>query len=216
MEKEQKIEIRELTLEHGLSYPSDAELVMLLLGSGIKNMPITVMADKVMEAILSSNQENLIENLLKINGIGKTRALVIAASLELGRRMNRNPQAVLEKPVDIIPYIKHYAMQPAEHFLCISLTGGREIISIRVICIGSGNMAIIKTGDVFAQALKEHASAVIICHNHPGGCPSPSEDDLRTTRRLLQAAQILGIALVDHIIITRTSYFSFLEHDLLL
>ncbi len=123
MEKEQKLEIRELTLKRGLAYPSDEELIMLLLGSGTKKMPIPVMAEKVLGVVLESNPEELVGNLTKIPGIGKSRALLIAAALELGRRMNRTPQAVLENPRDIVPYIQHYAMQPAEHFLCISLTG---------------------------------------------------------------------------------------------
>lgn len=215
MKKQEKIEIRELTLDHGLSYPSDEELIMLILGSGTKQQPIEQLAKKVLNSVLASNENDLVQNLIKIAGMGKTKALKIAASLEFGRRMNRNPQVVLDKPKDIVPYIKNYAVQPVEHFLCISMTGGREILSIRVICVGSGNMAVLKTAEVFCEAVKEHASAIIISHNHPGGNPMPSDSDIRTTKRLLHASEILGIALVDHIIITRTSYFSFLEHNLL-
>ena len=76
-------------------------------------------------------------------------------------------------------------------------------------------MAIIHPVDVFAEAIKEHASAVILSHNHPGGNPNPSDDDIEATLRLRHAAEILGIDLLDHIILTKTSHYSFLEHDLL-
>ena len=208
-----KIKIRELALQHGLSFPSDAELIMLILGSGTKDAPIKELAKQVLGTVLSSNDENLLTNLMELKGMGKTKALMIAAALEFGKRINKNPQVALSSPSDIVPYIQNYAMQKQEHFLCISLNGAMEVISIRVICSGSGNMAVIKPVEVFSHAVKEHASAVIISHNHPSGNPTPSDADIHTTVRLSRAAEILGIALLDHIIISRTSYFSFLEHD---
>lgn len=211
---DQKIEIRELTLKHGLSYPSDEELIMLILGHGTRKTPVDNLSVKVLEVLMKSNYDNLIENLTKISGIGKTKALAIAAALELGRRQNRNPQGALSHPKDVIPFIQSYALLPTEHFLCITLNGAREILSIRVVCTGSGNMAIIRMGDVFAEAIKEHASAVVFCHNHPGGNPTPSDDDIKTTKKLYAAAQLLQIAFLDHIIIARNSYFSFLEHNM--
>lgn len=210
---EDKIKIRELAMQHGLSFPSDAELIMLILGSGTKDAPIKDLARQVLETVLSSNDENLLTNLVKLKGMGKSKALMIAAALEFGKRINRNPQAALTSPCDIVPYIQNYAIQPQEHFLCISLNGAMEVISIRVVCSGGGNMAVIKPVDVFSQAIKEHASAVILSHNHPSGNPAPSDADIHTTARLFKAAEILGIALLDHIIISRTGYFSFLEHD---
>jgi len=212
---ESRLEIRELTMKHGLSFPSEAELIMLILGSGTKDTPIRELAKQVLGAVLASNNENLLENLMRIKGMGKSKALTIAAALEFGKRINRNPQVALETPSAIVPYIQNYAMQKQEHFLCISLNGAREVISIRVVCTGAGNMAIISPAEVFSEAIKEHASAIVLCHNHPSENPNPSEDDVHTTIRLFQAAEILGIALLDHIIITKTRYFSFLEHDLI-
>lgn len=211
---EQKPEIREMTLRHGLSYPSDEELIMLLLGHGTKKMPVENLSVKVLETLMRSNYENVVENLTKINGIGKTKALVIAAALELGRRQNRNPHAALEKPKDIIPFIQGYAIQPTEHFLCVTLNGAREILSIRVICTGSGNMAVMRMSEVFSEAVKERASAVIFSHNHPSGNPEPSNEDIETTKKLCFAASLLEIKVLDHIIVAKNSYFSFLEHRL--
>ncbi|MBP3608652.1 MAG: DNA repair protein RadC [Treponema sp.] len=215
MYQKNDLEVRELTLKNGLSYPSDEELVMLILGSGTKKMPIERLATEVIKKVYKSNQNDLIKELLDIDGIGQSKALAISAALELGKRLNRNPQAFINQPKDIIPYIKHYAMQPNEHFVCITLNGGREILSIRVICTGSGNMAIIKPREIFCEAIKEHASGIILCHNHPGGNCFPSKDDIKTTNLLYNAAAVLGISLLDHIIITKNDYYSFTENDIL-
>ena len=213
MEKE--LRIRELTMRYGLSYPSDEELIMLILGSGTKNCPVRELSRQVLCMTMASNSDNLIENLLRIKGMGVGKALMIASALEFGKRLNRNPELSLTRPAEIIPYIQSYAMQKQEHLLCVTLNGANEIISIRVVCIGSGNMAAVHPAEVFEQAIKEHASAIVICHNHPSQNPTPSDADISTTLRIFEAAEVLGISLLDHIIIKKTSYYSFLEHNLL-
>lgn len=212
--KEAKIKIREMTLAHGLDYPSDEELIMLILGHGTRKTPVEELSVRVLETVMRSNYDDLVGNLTEISGIGKTKALMIAAALELGRRQNRNPKTVLSHPREIVPYVQGYAILPTEHFLCVTLNGAREILSIRVICTGSGNMAVIRMAEVYAEAIKEHASAVVFCHNHPGGNPEPSEADIETTKKLCLAASLLEIKVLDHIIITKNSYYSFLEHNL--
>lgn len=214
-ETDNGMRIRELTLKNGISYPNDAELIMLILGSGTKDVPIAELAQQVLGIVMRSNREELIENLMKIKGMGKTKALMIAAALEFGKRINRNPQASIKTTGDIIPYIRNFAMQKQEHFVCISLNGAMEIISIRVVCTGTGNMAIVKPSEVFEEPLKEHASAIIISHNHPSGIAQPSMQDVKITMRLCHAAEILGIALLDHIILGKNNYYSFQENELL-
>lgn len=213
--KQNRYQIRELTLENGISFPSDEELIMLILGSGTKTFPIDKLSKKILSVLMSNNSENIIKELMKLNGVKENKALTIAASIELGRRLSRTPQVVLTEPKDIIPFIQNYAMQSQEHFLCVNLNGAREIISIRVVCVGSGNMAILRPSEIFKSAIKENASAIVISHNHPSGNPTPSKDDVATTNSLIEAAKILGIALLDHIIIAQSSYFSFLEHDMI-
>ncbi|MBQ9207516.1 MAG: DNA repair protein RadC [Treponema sp.] len=214
-ESSNKLRVRENTLKHGLAFPSDEELIMMILGSGTKEMPIKELARQVLSIVMTSNSDTLIENLQKIRGMGKSKALMIASALELGRRINRNPQTLIKTPSEVVPFIQNYAMQKQEHFLCISMNGAKEIISIRVICTGVSNMAIIEPREVFSEALKEHASAVILSHNHPSGNPAPSQPDVKVTLRLYRAAKLLGLALLDHIILAKTSYFSFLENSCL-
>ena len=213
--REEKLRIRELTLTNGMTYPSNVELIMLILGSGTSRMPIEYLAEKVLRVVEASNPPDLIHALLKIEGIGTTKALMLAAAMELGRRMNRTPQGRMNKPADIVPFVQNYAMASQEHFLSVSLTGARDILSVHVVSVGSGNMALVRPREVFCEAIKEHASAVVLCHNHPSGQCYPSEEDLLMTAELIESAMLLGIAVLDHIILTKNGYFSLLEHNLL-
>lgn len=213
--KKTRINIRESTLRKGISYPFDEELIMLILGSGSQDLPIDLLAEKVVETLDDSNETNVIENLQKIKGIGESKALSIAAALELGKRRSVHLKALIKTPNDIIPFIRHYAMYPKERFILVTLNGSHEIIQIHVISVGTINNTIIHPREIFSEAIKENASAMILCHNHPSGNCAPSDDDIKTTRNLLEASKIIGIPILDHIIIDVKSYFSFLEHNLL-
>ncbi|WP_273465881.1 JAB domain-containing protein [Treponema succinifaciens] len=207
--------IRELTLLNGISYPDDEELIMLILGKGTKNNPIESLAEKVTKTINSSNEEELIPNLKKINGMGESRALIIAAALELGRRRRGILRSSINAPKDVIPFLQHYTLMPTEHFITVTVNGAKEILSTRVVSVGTINKALIHPREVFANAVSEYASGIICCHNHPCGQCYPSNADIDSTKVLQKAAKILGIVFMDHIIITKEDYFSFLEHGML-
>lgn len=207
--------IRELTLLNGISYPDDEELIMLILGKGTKNNPIESLAEKVTKTINSSNEEELIPNLKKIDGMGESRALVIAAALELGRRRRGILRSSINAPKDVIPFLQHYTLMPTEHIITVTVNGAKEILSTRVVSVGTINKALIHPREVFANAVSEYASGIICCHNHPCGQCYPSNADIDSTKILQKAAKILGIVFMDHIIITKEDYFSFLEHGML-
>ena len=207
--------IRELTLLNGISYPDDEELIMLILGKGTKNNPIESLAEKVTKTINSSNEEELIPNLKKINGMGESRALIIAAALELGRRRRGILRSSINAPKDVIPFLQHYTLMPTEHFITVTVNGAKEILSTRVVSVGTINKALIHPREVFANAVSEYASGIICCHNHPCGQCYPSNADIDSTKILQKAAKILGIVFMDNIIITKEDYFSFLEHGML-
>ncbi len=212
---ERNPDIRKLTVANGIEFPSDEELIMLILGRGCKGNPIERLAEKVVDVINLNNQENLFENLIKIPGVGESKALAILASLELGRRRKGYLHSLIKNPDDIIPYVKHYALMPAEHFIVVSVNGAKELLTTRVVAVGSFNKAIIHPRDVFASVVQEHASGIICCHNHPCGSCYPSHADIESTKILQKAAKVLGIAFLDHIIVTESDHFSFLEHGLL-
>ena len=188
---------------------------MPILGTGTKNNPIESLAEKVTKTINSSNEEELIPNLKKINGMGESRALIIAAALELGRRRRGILRSSINAPKDVIPFLQHYTLMPTEHFITVTVNGAKEILSTRVVSVGTINKALIHPREVFANAVSEYASGIICCHNHPCGQCYPSNADIDSTKILQKAAKILGIVFMDHIIITKEDYFSFLEHGML-
>ncbi len=208
-------DIRELTLANGISYPSAEELIMLILGRGTKGNPIGFLSDKVISVINSSNENDLIKKLTELPGMGSSKALSVAAALELGRRRRGYLHSVIRHPKDILQYVRQYSLEPAEHFITITTNGAHEILSTKVVSVGTVNKALIHPREVFADAVAEHASGIICCHNHPCNQCYPSDADIESTRQLQKASQILGISFLDHLIVTRDSYFSFLEHDML-
>ncbi len=210
-----KPDIREQTLLHGISYPTDIELLMLILGSGIKGVDVEKLAGEVNRMLNKSKPEQYVENLMKINGMGKGKALSVAAAMELGRRRNNFKNAKIHVPRDVLPFVQRYSMESREHFICVSLNGGNEIIQVRVVTIGTVNRTLVHPREVFSDALMEKAAAIIVCHNHPSGNTDPSEEDINVTRMLMEAGEILGVELLDHIVFSSNSYFSFMENKLL-
>jgi DNA repair protein RadC len=210
-----KPDVREQVMKHGLSYPSDEELVMLILGTGTKNLPVRKLSHEVVRTLYEADTENLVRVLTSVKGMGTSRSLAIAAALELGRRRSVHLHSVIRQPRDVVPFVRNYSVLSKEHFICVTLNGGHEVLKIRVASVGTINRTLVHPREIFSEALIENASAMIVCHNHPSGTCDPSEEDIETTQTLIAASQIVGITLLDHIILDRDSYFSFLEHNLL-
>ena len=212
--KNQKFDVREKALAHGLCFPFDEELIMLILGSGSHEIPVDVMAGRIVQVLNDSEEEDIVKNLMNLKGVGESKALAIAAALELGRRKYSHLRAVINSAEDLIPFVRNYAVSTKEHFLAITLTGGHEIIQIHVISVGTLDKTLIHPRDIFSVAIKENAAALIVCHNHPSGNCQPSKEDIKTTRILYEVSKIIGIHLLDHIIIDCNTYFSFLQNSL--
>ena len=210
-----KPDIREKILRNGITYPTNMELIMVLLGTGIQGMPVDKLARRVMDTITAAPREKLLEQLMQLEGIGPSKAVTIAAAIEFGRRQNLHTGKQISKPSDLIPCVNHYAMQEQEHFICVTLNGAHEIIKIRTVSVGTINKTMVHPREVFTGAIKDMASAVILCHNHPSGNCIPSSDDIETTHRMVEAGQCLGIHVLDHLILTTRGFFSIKEEGLL-
>ncbi len=210
-----KPDLRERVFARGLGYPTNEELLMLILGSGTKRCPVETLAKKVKGVIDVASRENLIECLIEIPGVGLGKALSIAAAVEFGKRNAQIFKKRIDSPSDIVPYIEHYGFKPNEHFITLALSGAREILSRQVVAVGGNNSATIRPREIFFEATKSHASAIIIAHNHPSGICRPSNLDVETTNHIHAVGELLGITLLDHIILTKDEYFSFSEHGML-
>ena len=115
---------------------------------------------------------------------------------------------------DILPLVADIAGKQQEYFVCISLNGANEVIEKRVVTIGLLDKSPVHPREVFADVITDHAAAVIFAHNHPSGDLQPSEADLRIHEQLTEAAKILGLRVLDHIIVTRKGHYSFQEAGL--
>jgi DNA repair protein RadC len=202
---------RERLVKKGPQALSDVELIAVLLGRGIEGHDVMSVAEKVLKAIDSNGGTPDSVVLQKIPGMGPAKAALLSAALEFARRRIKPEGFKISFPVDVLPLIQHYADRKQEHFLCVSLNGSNEVINVRVISVGLINKTPVHPREVFAEAITDRASAIIIAHNHPSGTVEPSKEDLEITRQLRSAGEILGIRLLDHIIFNRSAYYSFLE-----
>ncbi|WP_428771245.1 DNA repair protein RadC [Treponema sp. HNW] len=214
LKNHKKPQARENLLSTGAHSLSSQELVMILLGCGTARIPVRQLSGRVLEVIQTVPAERLAETLLNTEGIGRGKACLIAAALELGKRLHPAPGARIYSPRDLLPLLQHYTLEKREHFLCVSLNGAQEVTAIRTVSVGTLNRTLIHPREVFADPLKERAAAVILAHNHPSGNCEPSIQDTDITKRLLKVSELLGIHLLDHLIITASSYFSFAERGL--
>lgn len=191
---------------------SDQELLAILLGKGSKKHDVLTLAQKLIAVIDKKGIDVTIDDLVDFDGVGKAKATIILAAFEFVRRRIKKDGITFEKPSDVVPLLRHYADRKQEHFLCVSLNGANEILNTRVVTIGLADRSHVHPREVFADVLVDRASAVILAHNHPAGSLDPSEEDIAVTKRIAQAGQILGIAVLDHIVFNQKEHFSFIEH----
>lgn len=202
---------REKLLRKGAKALTDQELLAVLVGKGTPGMDVMTLAARLARLIDEKGLEVQAEDLLAFAGVGDAKATLILAAIEFARRRIKPEGVKIATPADLLPHIHHYADRRQEHFLCASLNGANEILNIRVVSIGLIDRSPVHPREVFADALVDRASAVIVAHNHPCGGLEPSPSDIDVTAQIKAAGEIIGIVLLDHIIFNRTGYFSFLE-----
>ncbi|MCR1899899.1 DNA repair protein RadC [Irregularibacter muris] len=212
---------REKLIKYGEKNLSDAELLAILLRTGGKNMTAISLAHQ----ILNHNKIGLrhfidapIEELRKIKGIGIAKSAQLKAAIELGRRLSREDpiNRNIKSPLDVVDYLMEemrYLSQ--EHFKVVLLNTKNFVISIDTVTIGTVNASLVHPREVFKNAIKKSCTSIILVHNHPSGDPYPSVEDKSITKRLIEAGNIIGIKVLDHIIIGDGKYLSFNEKGMI-
>ena len=211
---------RERLVKFGEQALSAQELLQLILGRGIAGESIVVTAQKLLSQFgsLQKLAEASIEELSTIKGIGPAKATQLKAVFEIGRRISSQTSPYkskeLSNPKKVYELIKSKLKDyHKEHFYMIALNSRNY--SITEVAVGSLDSSIVHPREVFEEAIKNKAASVVFVHNHPSGDTDPSEDDLTITKRLVEAGKIMGIEVNDHIIITKTGFFSFKEKGLI-
>jgi len=206
---------RERLLKLGIEALSSQEILALILGRGIKGESVIVTAQKVLTKF--GNLKNLasasVEELTQIKGIGPAKAAQIKATFELGKRLEDSssecPKITVKSPEDAIKATKSQLKgKKKEHFLVLCLDTRNHLINTNRISIGSLDCSLAHPREVFKEAISSCAASVIFIHNHPSGDPTPSEDDIKLTKRLVEAGEIIGIEVLDHIIICDRDHLS--------
>ena len=206
----------------GAEHLSNAELLAVIIKTGTKSYTAVELAQHVLrlshDGRISSLNNLSIEQLKKIKGIGRVKAIQIKATLELSKRVAtsdgvfhhsvKSANDVVNLMMEELRYLKK------EIFKALLLDTKNQIIKITDISMGSLNSSIVHPREVFSEAIKYGTNSIIFVHNHPSGDPTASAEDIQTTQRLENAGNILGIKVLDHIIIGDGRFFSFKEKGL--
>lgn len=213
---------REKLILRGPQSLSDAELIAILLRTGMKGKSVLTIAQEMINregnlAVLSSKSH---ASLIKTNGIGKDKAATLVAAFELAKRILHQQKWLFDKkitsPSDVaeiyIPLLKN---ETKEQFWVLCLSTSNKIIKQEAISIGNLNSSVVHQREVFKVAIDNNAASIILMHNHPSGNTEPSNEDIVITKKLVEAGKIMDIPIFDHIIIAGNNYTSFVERRLI-
>lgn len=211
----------EKALENGFSSLSNAELIGILLKSGTKEKSAVTLANDVL-AILDDGIRSFptvtAEELAKLKGIGSKKACTLLAAVELGMRVQSadfRKRTQINSAKHCAEFLMDKLMhEKREHFLALLMDVKGGIISVETVSIGGLANASVHPREAFIKAIRRSAAAVIFAHNHPSGDPTPSKDDISTTRRLIEVGELLGIKVLDHIVIGDGKYVSMLSEGI--
>lgn len=208
---------REKLEKYGPERLSDSELLAILLRTGSEGINVVELANKIMKKFSGVGLAKASAKELKNTfGLGAAKACEIVACFELGRRLLQNKQATLIlSPQDVWEQLKDIRDNKKEHFVIFFLDTRNQEIKREIISVGSLNANLVHPREVFEPAVRYLAAQVILTHNHPAGDSEPSQEDLEITKQLVDAGKLLGIEVKDHVIVSKTNFFSFNEHKLL-
>jgi DNA repair protein RadC len=205
---------RERALAEGIASLGDADLLAVLLGTGVAGRPVTFVAAALLDGF--GGLEGLSRlgpaALAEQRGVGMAKALRVAAALELGARAARRPTvapATLTNSAEVAAHLEpRIARLPHEEMWLVCLDGRNRVRGLRRVAQGGLHGLSVQPRDVLRAAIYEAASAIILVHNHPSGDPTPSPEDLVLTRKIVEAAGAIGVPLVDHVIIAPSGRYA--------
>lgn len=207
---------QEKLLYRGASCLSNAELMALVIRTGTSEKSAIQLGEDVISYV-SSKVGDLgradVRELTEIDGIGFSKASSIVASVELAKRLlgnsALNKKIVIKDSADVANILMEEMLyEKREHVVALLLNVKGEVESVETISVGELSATNIHPREVFSPAIRKGAAAIIVVHNHPSGDPSPSDEDIIATKRLLEASKIVGINLIDHVIIGHRKYVS--------
>lgn len=212
--------LRERFLQSGLNGFLDYEVIELLLTLGTPRKDCKQTAKNAIAKFkgLTRVLDSTLEELQQVEGIGPSNAFGIKLMSAISERYAREkitPNILLNSPLSIFEYLKERIGKEKKEYFTIICLDTRNNLIVDDVSIGTLNASLIHPREVFKKAILNNSSHVIFAHNHPSGDPSPSEDDIATTRRLVESGKILGIAVIDHMIVTQNNFVSLKEQGII-
>ena len=208
---------RERFVKFGASALSDAELMAIILRTGNKGENVIDMSNRLIaEYGLNKIFDCSIEELQKVKGIGPSKAMQLLAMAEIGKRHSasiRNLKRVTCAKDVFDLFHERLKDEKQEHFYIVMLSTKNHIIGEHLVSKGVLDAAIVEPREVFRPAIKSAASRIILIHNHPSGDPSPSDEDIEVTKKLMNAGEMMNIKVLDHVIIGDGKVWSWSEKD---
>jgi DNA repair protein RadC len=205
---------RERMLREGAGSLSDIDLLAILLRTGTTKVSVVELAAELFSHFkdLRTLSQATIEELSQIKGVGPVKAVQVKAALELGRRLAAMPgeeRTIIRCPEDVCALLMEDLRNlDREHFLALLLNTKNQVLARETISIGTLNSSVVHPRELFKIAIRRSAACVILVHNHPSGDPTPSREDIALTKRLIEAGEIIGIDVLDHIVIGDNKFTS--------
>ena len=206
---------REKILKYWPTKLESWELIATILWSWIKWLDVFKLSKNTNKIIEKRAWNIVLEDLEKIRGIWKVKAIQIISAFELAKRFFIKDIIIIESVFDILDQVKEYRNKKQEYLLCITIDWANRLLNTRVITIWLLNQSLVHPREVFADAIEDRANSIIIVHNHPSWTIKPSLEDKIITNRIKEVSKIVWIKLVDHVIITKDNHFSFCENNIL-
>ena len=210
----------ERLIEYGVENLSNEELLAIIFKTGTKGRSAKDLGSELLSKIENLKKLNDInlEYLKDFKGIGISKACNLLASIELGKRINREVDSLKNVKLNSAELVYKYYKEKIgdkkqEYFYAVYLDNGKKIIGDKLLFIGTVNYSLVHPREIFKEAYLLGASAIICVHNHPGGSVFPSKQDFDITNNLIEASKILGVKFLDHMIITKNNYYSFVENN---
>lgn len=198
---------REKLQARGAEALSDYELLMAIIGSGNAQADVTKIARDVQKLLKEKGSILAYDDLLGVKSLGPAKATQVMAGYELWRRQFEvSERPIIDSPEKAVAQLADIRDKKQEYFVCLTLDGANRLIAKRVISIGTLTSSLVHPREVFADAITDRAASIIVAHNHPSGSLSPSKADLQVTQRLDEVGKLLGIALIDHLVLTNNTF----------
>ena len=197
-----------------------AELVALVWGSGSRGMNAVDLAETALARLdgVSGLARATADELQEVPGVGPARAAQLEAAFELGRRLlvaAPHERTVIKSPADAANLLMlEMGSLEQEHLRTVILDTKNHVLKVHTVYVGSLNTAVVRVGELFKEAIRLNAAAIICCHNHPSQDPTPSAEDVYVTRQIVEAGKLLSIDVLDHLVICLSRWVSLKERGL--